>query len=267
MRLGARVGFDSWEELETHFRGVDFPIELALPYRVGDFLPIADRMDAVRDFLATRRIEVLSVHAAQGNLLLDAYRDWAEPAIKLADSLKANCVTFHPNQSQSLRLEAQAIALRHLRELQQGARTLVAVETFAGSRRVLHPGELVSLGLPMVLDIAHLHDRDLVLRLIREYHQKIPTVHLSAIGRDEHHLPIDDFCLRVVAALQQLDWNGGIILEYLPWHHYRVWDDLALLQRFLNGESNIIVPPPVDRYRSDQTRWGYKEPPMPAIRR
>ena len=259
MELGARVGFDRMEELEPHFEGVDFPVELALPYRVVDFLPIADRMDEIGGFLKGRGVKVLSVHAPQGNLADEDYARWATPAMSLAELLGARSVTFHPSLSRRAGREAgQAAAIRHIGELQEGARALACIETFGGKRRMFHPEEIAEESLPMVLDTAHLHDDDRILRLIRGYYQGIPTVHLSARGEKEHHLPLDAFCLDVVSLLVDLNWEGSLVLEYLPWHHYRTATDLELLERFLAGERNIRIPPPDDKYRNDPTRWGYE---------
>jgi len=258
MRLGARVGFDTLDELPGRFQGVDFPVELALPYNVGKFLKMADRVDEIRDVLQEVGVDVLSVHAPQGNLLVRAYDRWAEPAMRLADALGARAVTFHPNRNRTDRLAAQATAREHLAAIQRDVGALAAVETFGGRQRVFHPEEIVDLGLPMVLDTAHLDDNDRILGLIRRYHRNIPTVHLSARGEAEHHLPIDGFCLEVVGLLRDLDWAGGVILEYLPWHHYRVRSDLALLRAFLDGETDVRVPPPDDCYRDDEDHWGFQ---------
>jgi len=257
MDLGARASFDRLEELESHFEGVDFPVELALPYRVGDFLAVRDRMDEVRDFVQGKKIQVLSVHAAQGNLVADDCDRWAEPAMRLADELGARSVTFPPNQVKTGRIGAQDVVRKHLAALQRKATALAAVETFGGRRRVFRPEEIVTAGLPMILDTAHLHHDEQILSLIRRYHRNIPAVHLSARGTGEHHLPIDAFCLQVVDLLSGLGWNGGIVLEYLPWHHYRVKDDLELLGRFLAGEKEIQIPPPDDRFKHDRSCWGF----------
>ena len=257
MIFGARVGFDIIEELEAHFRGVDFAVEIALPYQVGNFLKISDRMNEVRDFVQDRGIEVHSIHAPQGNLLLDAYKRWAEPTMKLADELDTKSVTFHPNQTKQQRLDGQLMARQHIKDLQGNAKALVAIETFGGRRRVFYPEEIVDLRIPMVVDTAHLHGNDRILNLIRKYHESIPTVHLSARGQNEHHLPIDDFCLQVVQLLKELDWQGGIILEYLPWHHYRVKDDLVLLKLFFDGKHDIELPPPDDKFKHDESMWGF----------
>jgi len=243
--------------LASHFEHVDFPVELALPHRVDDFLRIADRMAEVRDFVLGRGIEVLSVHAAQGKLSADDYAKWAEPAMQLADEIGAKSVTFHPNQSKHNRQNDQISARRHLRALQRGRLALAAVETFGGHGRVLRPEEIVAKGLPLVLDTSHIHDDERIRRLIREYHQNIPAVHLSARTGSEQHLPIDAFCLEVVGLLQTLKWTGSVILEYLPWHHYRTKADLRLIERFLHGEQNLEIPPPDDRFKDEPDRWGY----------
>lgn len=258
MNIGARVSFDRLEDLEPHFKGVDFPFELALPYRVGDFLSIADRMDEVKNFVLALRTGALSVHAPQGNLMADDYHRWAGPAMGLADTLGAESVTFHPNRSRKKRLESQDRVKTHLGELQKGRRALVAVETFGGSDRALRPFEIVNAGLPMVLDTAHLRKDGHIISLIKQYHGSIPAVHLSTRGEEEHHLPIDGFCLEVVSLLDELGWNGSVILEYLPWHHYRVKDDLELLHRFLDGKRDVVPSPPDDRYRSDPSKWGFE---------
>jgi sugar phosphate isomerase/epimerase len=243
--------------LASYLEGVSFPVELALPHRVVDFLPIAGRMAEIRDVVRGRGIEVLSVHAPQGRLADDGYEAWANPAMWLADELGAGSVTFHPQQAKSGRESVQHIARQHLRALQRKALALAAIETFGGGRRIFRPEEIAEQGLPMVLDVAHLHDNERVLGLIRGHHRKITTVHLSARGGGEHHLPIDAFCLEVLGLLAALDWPGAIVLEYLPWHHYRVTDDLVLLRQFLEGDEDVAIPPPDDAFRDDPSKWGF----------
>jgi len=257
MRLGARVSFDRLDELDAHLDGVDFPVELALPHRLDDFLPVAERMGEVREAVNARGVEVLSVHATQGRLSEDGHLRWARPALRLADELGASAVTFHPERDRRDRLHGQGLYLRHLGKLQAGARATAAVETFGGGDRVLQPEEIVDLDLPMVLDTAHLHDEARIHRLIRAHHRRIVTVHLSAKGPTEHHLPLDAACLEAVGSLLELGWEGGVVLEYLPWHHYRVRADLELLRRFVEGERGIEPPPPDDRHRNDPSRWGF----------
>jgi hypothetical protein len=214
-------------------------------------------MSEVKEFVNGAGIKVLSVHATQGFMVDEEYVKWARPAMQIADDLGASSVTFHPNQVKRERLECQSKVKKHLRELQEGFRAIAALETFSGNRRIFRPKEIMDAGLPMVLDTAHLKEERKVLWIIKQYHQNIPAVHLSARGHGEHHLPIDSFCLQVVKMLDEHKWDGSLILEYLPWHHYRMKDDLKLLERFLAGEKNIEIPPPDDRYRDDNTKWGY----------
>jgi len=258
MKLGIRASFNRLDELEHSFKGVDFPVELALPYRVGDFISgVADRMDEVRDFVVALRIEVLSVHATQGDLAADDCVRWAKPAMELADAVGAKSVTFHPGRSRKNRLDGQARVKVNLADIQKHHRALASLETFGGRDRVLRPSEIVEAGLWMVLDTAHLKENELVLSLVQRYHEKIASVHLSARGKHEHHLPIDGFCLEVVSLLDDLGWNGSVILEYLPWHHYRMKEDLELLRRFLGGDHDLRPLPPDDRYRHDPSKWGF----------
>ncbi|MDI6732748.1 MAG: hypothetical protein QME16_02285, partial [Planctomycetota bacterium] len=83
--------------------------------------------------------------------------------------------------------------------------------------------------LPMTLDVAHIYDDSLVYKIIQDYSANITTVHLSAIGHEEHHLPIDSRCLKIVELLQGKDWSGNLILEYLPEYQHRLQEDINSL--------------------------------------
>jgi hypothetical protein len=61
MKTGARVDFNTTEDIEGRFRGVDFPVELALPYRAVDFMACVDHLDEIVDVVRSNGIEVLSV--------------------------------------------------------------------------------------------------------------------------------------------------------------------------------------------------------------
>ena len=128
MKLGSRVSFSRIEDLEPHLEGVDFPIELGLPYRVDRFLPVAGRMEEVRNVLQDRGIEVQSLHAPQGNLALDGWQDWARPTMWLADELGAHSVTFHPGRTRSRRQDAQLIEKERLVTLQHESRAVAALD-------------------------------------------------------------------------------------------------------------------------------------------
>ena len=75
------------------------------------------------------------------------------------------------------------------------------METFGGRKRVFKPVDIISSGIPMTLDVSHIHDRDEVFKIVDSYHDEIRTVHLSAVGDGEQHLPVDGFCLEVIDRL------------------------------------------------------------------
>ena len=109
----------------------------------------------------------------------------------------------------------------------------------------------------MTLDVAHLHDRSFVCEIVDRNHSNIRTVHLSAIGESEPHLPIDNFCVEVVDRLVALGWTGNVILEYLPWHHYRVRDDILALREHIRSGSRVELMPVDDKFRGRPDRYGY----------
>jgi hypothetical protein len=138
-----------------------------------------------------------------------------------------------------------------------GGDGIFSIETFAGRHRVFTPHDLVEQGLPMTLDVAHLHKRSLVFDILRRNHPNIRTLHLSAVGKNEHHLPIDDFCTEVVDLLVGLRWSGNVILEYLPWHHYRVRDDICALKEHVERGTPMRLIPVDDKFRGLRDRYGY----------
>ena len=239
MRLGARVSFDKLDAMEERMAGVDFPIELALPFRVLEFLPIAGRMAEVRECVAHHGVTVLSVHATQGDLSRDDCWDWARPAMWLADELKAGSVTFHPSRGKSNRLDLQHKIIAHMKALQREFRAVAAVETFTDKRRLLLPEEIVTLSLPMVLDTSHIRDDVRVFELLEQHREKIVTVHLSARGPGKQHQPIDGFCIDIVRRLAAAKSNGSVILEYMPEYHDRLKPDLDRLMDILGDSPSL----------------------------
>jgi hypothetical protein len=57
--------------------------------------------------------------------------------------------------------------------------------------------------------------------------------------------------------LLELGWSGNVILEYLPWHHYRVRDDIRALEDHLESGEPLEIAPRSDHLRSTPERWGY----------
>lgn len=130
------------------------------------------------------------------------------------------------------------------------------METFEGKDRVLTPSEIMVAGLPMTLDTSHIVNDDRILGIVRDYCRNIPVVHLSARGLSEHHLPIDAFCLKVVGTLVSLGWSGNVVLEYLPWHLYRVRADTQLVRRASRERvQSSEIRPVSDAYRNRPEMW------------
>ena len=255
MRLGARVSFDRLDEMEERLSGVDFPIELALPFRVVEFLPIAGRMAEVQECVLRFGVKVLSIHATQGDLSREDCREWARPAMRLADDLGAASVTFHPSRGKN-RINLQHSMIGSLKALQREFRAIAAVETFTDKQRLLLPEEIVALSLPMVLDTSYIHDDARVFDLLERHHEKIIAVHLSSRGQGKQHQPIDDFCLCVAKWLMAVNWSGFIILEYMPEYHDRLKPDLDRPTRWYSGRMRDRVAQHSGRTETTGDRQG-----------
>ncbi len=257
MKLGGRVGFAKVEQLEERFQSIDFPIELALPWQYRElWLPIEQNIDQVIDFFRARGIEILTIHATQGPITDDSFLRWGALTLRIARALGVDDITIHPNFVRGQRAQNQERALRNLKGL--GGSEVFSIETFGGKRRAFTPENLVEESLPMTLDIAHFRSRSQVLDIIERNHRNIRTVHLSAVGPEEHHLPVDDFCVLVLDELLRRRWSGNVILEYLPRHHYRVREDIEALSKYvLEGEPPSLLPAS-DEFKDCPDLWGYQ---------
>lgn len=276
--VSARVGFAAVHQVSDRLCGVDFPIELALPYRYEWWKEAAKRLDEMLALLDAANVVVSTVHATQARISDRDFIVWGRQTIRIARRLGARTITVHPNQAGSSRGNHQFAALGHLRTLQRETDVALAVETFGGKDRVFRPEEIMSIGLPMTLDIAHLADNERIMRIVDAHWRNIPVVHLSARGsnywgrqpdvplseegRCEHHLPVDPFCIGVVRKLVKLGWAGTIVLEYLPWYHYRLRGDVKLVNEALRREvAPGELPPPCDAYRGMHGMYSHNTPP------
>jgi len=259
--VAARAGFESVDEIHERFRGVDFPIELALPWRYALWEAAMARLDEMVRALEQLDLDIMSVHATQGRITDGAFLKWGRVTCELAERLGASVVTVHPNRAKSGKGNFQELARQNLRTVQRGTSVIVSVETFGGRDRVFTPEEIIEAKLPMTLDTAHLHDDNQVMDIIRRHWKSIPVVHLSARGHGEHHLPIDGFCIRVVRTLSSLGWSGRIVLEYLSWHHYRVRSDMALVRQAISRDVRPDeIPLPCNAYKGRPEMWGFDAP-------
>ena len=78
-RIGGRVGFDSMEQLDKRFRSIDFPVELAIPWKYDDlWLAMEHRVEEVADFFQDRDIEILSIHVPREPITEESFLSWVE---------------------------------------------------------------------------------------------------------------------------------------------------------------------------------------------
>lgn len=240
MKMGIRKDVDLTNihgTLTTDYAGV--PLELALPYKLYDYLQSRDNMPALRDYVLENGFTCNSVHATQGRLTDKDFLSWASETVRLAEDIGAGFVVFHPERAgKDDRLDKQALAIRNIACVQKETAVKLAVETFGKADRILTPEEIAGKDIPMVLDVSHL-DRQRTLNIIKKHTDSIAILHLSEVGYDERerkempHMPIKDFSFQVLDLLKNNGWSGVVTLEYLPWHHYKLLPDREkLIERY-----------------------------------
>jgi len=225
------------------------PIELALPYKLEDFLAGMDRLDDLTAFVLSHNIIVNSVHAPQGRLSDEAFMSWARSTVQFAERVGAHVVVFHPESTaKTNRINLQVIALANLKRLKREASVTVAVETFGNAKRIITPEETIDFKLPMVLDTSHLFVPR-IFQVIEAYHSRIVGVHLSEMryddtaGHDLPHLPVESYGIEVLEALGAKDWSGNVTLEYLPQFHDQLIPDRAVLEELFASQLDNPSPP------------------------
>lgn len=247
MRFGIRREADLTNiegSLTGELRGI--PIELALPYKTGDYMQCRHLLPGLVEYMKTAGIVCNSVHATQGRLTSEDFMTWASDAVRLAEDLGAEVVVFHPeNSKKEMKGNLQVIALQNIKRLQRETGVKVAIETFGGPKRILTPEEIVANGLSMVLDTSHLF-RERTLELIGKYHEGIASVHLSEERFDERegksmpHMPVEKYGFEVLDRLKEKGWAGIVTLEYLPWHHHRLLPDREMLEEMYGQKTNRV---------------------------
>jgi sugar phosphate isomerase/epimerase len=227
------VGFQTYQQDLQGLQGA--PIELALPYKLEEYLKGTGNLGALAAFVKNAGISCPSVHAPQGRLTDDNFLFWARDVVLFAETVGALSLVFHPENVPVLeRPNLQRQAVLHLRQLQRQTKLRVAVETFGNRKRVLTPEEVEEREMWMVLDTSHLF-LDRIHALIERYHRGIAAVHLSELRKDEKgeqrpHLPIETYGLDVLRLLQEKGWSGTVTLEYLPDYHDRLLPDRQALE-------------------------------------
>jgi sugar phosphate isomerase/epimerase len=233
------VGFTTYDQDLKGLTGI--PIELALPYKLEEYLKGRGKLEALTAFVRDAGIICPSVHATQGRLTDDHFMSWAGETVRFAEAVGAGVVVFHPeNTRKDTRTNLQLIALGNIRKLQRettGVR--IAVETFGGPKRLLSPEEIGERHLWMVLDTSHV-EQDRTRDLIGRYHGTIAAVHLSEMRLDEKtgekrpHLPVTDFGRDVLRLLHEKGWQGTVTLEYLPDYHDQLLPDRQTLEELFS---------------------------------
>ncbi len=191
MRFSIRrsIYFDAFDKWLSGLAGV--PIELALPYKLDDFLTGMDRLDALAAYIHEKGVVVNTVHATQGRLCDDRFMSWALPTMTFAEKIGALVVVFHPESVRKLdKPNLQVVALNNLKALQRLTSVTVAVETFGNAKRIITPEEMIEFRLPMVLDTSHLFQQR-IFTVIEQYSRGIVAVHLSELrGEGKESLPV-----------------------------------------------------------------------------
>jgi len=238
MRIGARVSFDTIDQLDERYSNIDYPIELALPWKYYQlWLPLETSLGRVLEFFLNAGLDILSIHATQGYITEDNFQDWGKKTIEFAEGLGVKNITVHPNklkQKKNISREYyQRKALDMIQVLQNGYQARFSIETFMHHKRVFRPMELVEMDIPMTLDVAHIKEENMIWSILTRHWKNIPVVHLSAKTENGHHFPIDEFCIRVVEFLAGMNWQGIVVLEYLYEYHEQLPDDIAKLHRII----------------------------------
>lgn len=231
IKFGVRQSFDKIQQVEERYANMRAAVEVALPYYWDIYEPVRAHLGEIGERIKSFGTRVLGVHAVQAAITDERFRVWGGEMVRFAKILGATTITVHPNNVNKNEL-VQGKALRNLEYLTgvYNNEIVFCIETFEGRRRVLTPDEIVSLDLPMTLDISHIHDNEKVWSLLKRYKKHILNVHLSARDGAKQHLPIDGFCRDVVRYLRDSDWAGNVILEYMFEFYDQILDDLNTLE-------------------------------------
>ena len=130
--VSARVGFATVDQISDRLRGVDFAIELALPYTYDWWRAAAERFDEMLSLLEQAQVKVSTVHATQGRITDANFLRWGRQTIEIAERLDARAITVHPNGvERRMKRNFQKVARGYLRQLQRHTDVIISVETFA----------------------------------------------------------------------------------------------------------------------------------------
>jgi sugar phosphate isomerase/epimerase len=228
------VGFQTYQQDLKGIVGI--PIELALPYKLDEFLRGSGNLGALAAFVKGAGIICPSVHAPQGRITDDNFLSWARDVVLFAEAVGARSLVYHPESvRKDARTDLQLLAVRHIRQLQRETAVRIGIETFGNAKRVLSPEDVGERGLWMVLDTSHVFENR-TRELIERYHGTIASIHLSEMREDSEtgevrpHMPVEGFGFEVLHLLQEKGWQGTVTLEYLPDCHNQLLPDRRALE-------------------------------------
>ncbi len=101
---------------------------------------------------------------------------------------------------------------------------------FFGKRRIFLPEEIIDFNLPMTPHIAYIQSWEKIYQIIDRYFKEIICIYLSGKRNQLRHCPIDEKCIELVKYLNNKEWQGNIILNYVPKYHKQQIEDLEKLR-------------------------------------
>jgi len=213
-------------------------IEWALPYKYTEYVDLYKdgTIRKIANFLASNSsFKVLSVKATHGRISDKSSLLWLLESSILASFVGCKWVIVSPNRIGN-DLDAKANAIRNIGLLNAlDCEQKVAVESYSSKSRVLSVSDIINYKFPMALNTGYVEDHDSAVKIIRRYSYNIPVVHLSARVDGNPHHRLNDECCEIVTELLDQDWNGSVILDYLPKFNRYLEEDCLRLVEFLQS--------------------------------
>ncbi|MHC4133081.1 MAG: hypothetical protein ACYSR3_14010 [Planctomycetota bacterium] len=157
--ISGRISFDKVGQIAEQMSNIDYPVELALPYKYSDWNDIAD-YDEMLEELDKMSLDINAIHATHGKIYDETFLEWGRQTIKVADFFDAKAITIHPNNVKQNRVNMQIPAKRYIKQLQRETAIVIALETFTNSDRLFLPEEIIQNKIPMTLDMSHIANRE-----------------------------------------------------------------------------------------------------------
>jgi sugar phosphate isomerase/epimerase len=230
MEVGFRQSFDAADQVCGRYRGLLHPIELALPFTWDMYSKIRPSIGKIAEEIASYGARVLSVHAVQAPISDDRFLVWGTEVANFAKTVGCKYITVHPNKGFRDRKE---IAINNIRYLSNTWGVVFCVETFESRSRVLSIQEIMDESLPMVLDTSHVSSFDRTMRILAQYKDNIPTIHMSTSDGVVSHQRINEDSLNIVRYLRDTGWCGSIVLEYMREFHEFFNEDIERIKGVL----------------------------------